>query len=152
MYRVISSFFGTGLILGRIRGSDSGSGTLGALMALPIALWLGSWAGWAGQVIAAVAVSGISVWATSALAEQTGDAGWIVIDEVAGTFVSTIGLGGWAGLVAFVVFRLADIQKNWFPGVAQAERLRGGIGITADDLIAGGYGLLAGLVLASTLL
>ena len=54
-----------------------------------------------------------------------------------------IGLTGWPWVVAFVVFRIADIFK-WFPGVGQAERLPGSLGVTADDLVAGGYGLAAG--------
>ena len=39
--------------------------------------------------------------------------------------------------VAFVLFRLFDIIKP-FPA-RQAERLSGGVGIVADDLIAGLY-------------
>ncbi|MGA8038614.1 MAG: phosphatidylglycerophosphatase A [Acidimicrobiia bacterium] len=146
MHRLIASLFGSGLVLGRFRGSDSGSGTVGALITLALSLWLGSVWGWPAQLIAAAALTVISLWVTSALAPTTGDAGWIVIDEAAGTMVATIGLIGWPAAIAFVAFRVADITKTPFPGVSPAERLPGGVGITADDLVAGIYGLLIGLL------
>jgi phosphatidylglycerophosphatase A len=45
--------------------------------------------------------------------------------------------------LAFALFRLFDISKLW--PVSAAERLRGGLGIMADDLVAG---LIAGLIVA----
>jgi phosphatidylglycerophosphatase A len=144
MHRLIASLFGSGLLLGRIRGSDSGSGTVGALLAMALSLWLGAMWGWGIQLAAAALLTGISLWVTSALAPETGDAGWIVIDEAAGTMVATVGLAGWPALIGFVVFRVADIAKRPFPGVSQAENLPGGIGITTDDLVAGLYGLIVG--------
>jgi len=45
-----------------------------------------------------------------------------------------------------VVARLADIFKV-LPGVPQAERLPGAVGITMDDVVAGAYGLAAGWAL-----
>ena len=75
------------------------------------------------------------------------DPGWVVIDEAAGTFLATIGLGIPAAIVGWIVFRVADIAKKAFPGVAAAERLPGGI--MADDLVAGLYGLAAGWVVQS---
>jgi phosphatidylglycerophosphatase A len=151
MHRLIASFFGIGLILRRVRNSDGGSGTLAGLVALPLSLWLGSWLGWGAQLTVAVVVTAASLWSSSALADETGDAGWIVIDEVAGTFVATIGLGGWPAIIAFVVFRIADINKTWFPGVSRADRHHGGLGITADDTIAAIYGLVIGHLVALTL-
>jgi phosphatidylglycerophosphatase A len=49
--------------------------------------------------------------------------------------------GPWWTLLAFVLFRAADIVKP-FP-VRSLERLPGGIGIMADDLAAGIYANLA---------
>lgn len=148
MHRLVASWFGTGLILGRIRGSHLGSGTVGALFALPAALLMGSWLGWVGQLVAAVVVTAASVWSAEHFVATEGDAGWICVDEAAGTFVAVIGLPflPWA-VVAWVVFRLADIKKTWAPGVSAAEALPGAVGITADDLIAGLYGLVAGHLL-----
>jgi phosphatidylglycerophosphatase A len=144
MNRLIASFFGSGLLLGRARGSDSGSGTVGSLVALALSLWIGSRWGWQGQMAATAVVIVAAIWSTWSLASEVGDAGWIVIDEAAGTFLATIGLFGWPAVAAFVVFRLADIAKSRLTGVVQAEGLAGAWGITADDLVAGLYGLAAG--------
>jgi phosphatidylglycerophosphatase A len=145
MHRLLASWFGTGLILGKVRGSDAGSGTVGSLFAAVIALFIGSRYGWVAQILATAIIILLSVWSAGRFVEDEGDAGWIVIDEAAGMFLALIGLSLWPGsMVAFVVFRAADIFKDSFPGVAAAERLRGAIGVTADDLVAGLYGLAAG--------
>ncbi|MDX1448288.1 MAG: phosphatidylglycerophosphatase A [Acidimicrobiia bacterium] len=147
MHRLIASWFGTGLILARVRGSHAGSGTVGAALALAMSLVLHRW-GWAVQAAAAAAAIGLSVWSSRPFAEdEGGDPGWVVVDEAAGTFVATIGLGGIPALAAWAVFRIADIFKTWFPGVAPAEALGGPVGITADDVVAGLYGLAAGWAL-----
>lgn len=149
MHRLVASWFGSGLILGRLRGSHAGSGTVGAAVALAMSLAVGRW-GWPAQLAATLFVSVLAVWSSAPFArdhdEDDGDPGWVVADEAAGTFLATIGLAGPPALVAWVVFRLADIFKSVFPGVGAAERLPGGVGITADDLVAGCYGLAAGWV------
>ncbi|MEX1005624.1 MAG: phosphatidylglycerophosphatase A [Acidimicrobiia bacterium] len=145
MHRFVASWFGSGLILGRLRGSSAGSGTVGAAVALAMSLAVGRW-GWMAQVAATVVVTGLAVWSSARFAhgEDDSDPGWVVVDEAAGTFLATIGLTGGAALIGWVVFRLADIFKSAFPGVGAAEGLPGGVGITADDLVAGCYGLAAG--------
>ncbi len=139
--RLLASWFGTGLILGRLRGSDAGSGTVGSLAALVIVLLIRP-LGWPVHLAAAVVVTAISILVSAGYTEE-GDPGWVVIDEAAGTLVATIGLGVPGLIAAFVVFRAADIWKAT-PGVGQAERLSGGWGITMDDVVAGFYGLAAG--------
>lgn len=139
MARLIASFFGSGLILGRVRGSHRGSGTVGALLALVISFLVppvyGRLAALGGAIV-------LGFWSIQALKLGDDDPGWVVIDEAAGTFLATIGLNPVAAIVAWVVFRAADIAKKAFPGVAAAERISGGI--MADDLVAGLYGLAAG--------
>ena len=148
MHRLVASWFGTGLILRKVRGSDAGSGTVGSLFAAVLALFIGSRYGWVAQIVATAIIIVLSVWSASRFVEDEGDAGWIVIDEAAGMFLALIGLSLWPGsIVAFVVFRAADIFKDRFPGVAAAERLPGAIGVTADDLVAGLYGLAAGHII-----
>jgi phosphatidylglycerophosphatase A len=147
--RFVASWFGTGLLLGRIRGSDAGSGTVGAAFALIPAVALGL-VGWWAQLAGALLVAAASLWSTRRFAQHDGDPGWIVVDEAAGTFLAVIGLNGWSVAVAFVVFRVADISKR-FPGVAAAERLGGALGITADDLMAGLWALGAGWVTQAVL-
>ncbi len=144
MARLIASFFGTGLILRGVRGSDAGSGTVASVFAFPVAVLLGG-LGPLVQVLSVVAVIGLAYWSVSTIVGAEGDAGWIVIDEAAGTFVAVIAFTWLPGLVALVVFRAADIFKGVFPGVATVDRAPGALGVVGDDLVAGLYGLAAGL-------
>ncbi len=62
----------------------------------------------------------------------------VVVDEFCGMWLALVGTNP-SFLVmaaAFVAFRILDIFKP--PPVRQAEKLPGGIGIMADDLVAGG--------------
>ncbi|MYC84568.1 MAG: phosphatidylglycerophosphatase A [Acidimicrobiia bacterium] len=136
--RVVASWFGCGFVPRRLRGSDEGAGTVGAVVALVPALLLAR-AGWAAQLAAALVVVGLSVWASGYFADE-GDPAWVVVDEAAGTFIATIGVSLGPALVGFVVFRVADISKR-FPLVRRAEACPGGLGITADDVVAGLWGL-----------
>ena len=149
MRRIVAAGFGSGFIPRRLWNGDNGAGTFGAALAalIGVALWNAPW--WAG-LIAAVAAIGLSVWAAAPFAEDHADPNWVVIDEVAGTLVALIGLTGVPWLVALVVARLGDIFKV-LPGVPQAERLPGAVGITADDVVAGLYGLAVGWALTGLL-
>ena len=71
------------------------------------------------------------------------DAKPIVIDEVAGMLITLAGLPArWPVLLAgFLLFRAADVFK--VPPAGAAERLRGGLGVMADDVVAGIYAHLA---------
>ena len=142
MHRAIASWFGSGLLLGKIRGSHAGSGTVGSALALIMTIAIGQY-GWRWQLLAAVVVTTLALWSARPFAIDGADPGWIVADEAAGMFVASIGLSVPAVFGAFVVFRVADATKR-FPGVAAAERLPGTVGITADDLVAGLWGLAAG--------
>ncbi len=145
MPRLVASFLGVGLILGRLRGADSGSGTLAALVAGALAYALGLTAGWQAVALGCALLLGIGLWVTSALEPEVGDAGWIVIDEAAGVFLALTAVVAWpAAVAAFTVFRLADIFKRAFPGVAAADRAGAAWGIMGDDLVAGMYGLATG--------
>lgn len=143
MSRLVASWFGSGLVLRRVRGTDAGSGTVGSIVAFAMAMALAP-AGAIVQTLAAAGVVGLSLWSARAF-ESEGDPGWIVADEAAGTFIAVIGLTLVPALVALVVFRIADISKR-FPGVAAAERLPGAVGITADDVVAGIWALAAGWI------
>lgn len=144
MHRFVASGFYVGLIPSRLWRSDNGAGTFGAALAALFALtwWNLPW--WYHGAIFIV-FAGLSLWSARPFAQDHADPGWIVIDEMAGTFIAVIGLSGIPWLVAVVVARLADIFKV-LPGVPQAERLPGSIGITLDDVVAGLYGLAAGWV------
>jgi phosphatidylglycerophosphatase A len=94
-----------------------------------------------------VIVSVVGVWAAGRTATylQIHDPQIVVIDEVAGQLISYLGLAtpktfvlNWKYLLlGFILFRVFDIWKP-FPA-RQAESLPGGLGIMADDWIAGIY-------------
>ena len=148
MARLLASWFGCGLLLRRLRGVDDGSGTVGGLVALVPALLLAR-AGWTAQLLAALVVTAVSIWASGRFSDE-GDPGWVVVDEAAGTFIATIGVSIGPALIGFVVFRIADITKR-FPFVKRAEALPGGVGITADDVVAGLWGLAAAWLVQTVL-
>ena len=86
-------------------------------------------------------VIGVGVWAAAIAADVAADddPGIVVIDEVAGMLLALlwVPLTPWAALIGFTAFRVFDIVKP-FPARA-AESLPGGLGIMADDLVAGLY-------------
>jgi len=144
MHRFIASGFGVGLIPSRLWGSDNGAGTFGAALAAALGLFTWGWPWWAHAGVFVVFLA-LSLWSARPFADDHADPGWIVIDEMAGTFVAMIGLAGWPWVIAVVVARLGDIFKI-LPGVPQAEGLPGAVGITMDDVVAGLYGLAAGWI------
>jgi phosphatidylglycerophosphatase A len=113
-----------------------------------------------GVVAAVLFVLGIWVGASATQDYGKGDPGAFVLDEVVGqmlpvmaVFVMAQGAEASDGLaplplfglgLAFAAFRLFDIVKP--PPIRQVERLHGGLGIMADDVVAG---LFAGLVVVA---
>ena len=94
------------------------------------------------EALVLVTVVVIGTWSAS-VAERhyrREDPGEIVVDEVAGMMLTLLWVpSGWMPfLIGFVVFRFFDIVKP-FPA-RLAERLPGGWGVMADDLVAGLYG------------
>jgi phosphatidylglycerophosphatase A len=66
----------------------------------------------------------------------------VVIDEVAGQLLTFVSAGGSpvTFVTGFLLFRVLDIVKPWPAG--RFESLPGGLGIMADDLMAGLYARL----------
>ena len=97
------------------------------------------------QVGLLAAVSVVGIWAAGVAARHFGreDPGHVVIDEVAGQLMTL------RALLGFLIFRVLDIIKPW--PANRFEALHGGLGVMADDLMAGAYGwlLLWGLLLAA---
>ena len=139
--QLLATWFGCGY-------APVGPGTAGSLAALGIAIALHYLDGSGGGTF--LLLTGIflvpGVWAASVVAQRVGrkDPHIVVVDEVLGQWLTLAGAGtqNWKSwLAAFVLFRLFDIWKP--PPARQFEALPGGIGIVADDLMAGLYGALA---------
>jgi phosphatidylglycerophosphatase A len=106
-------------------------------------------------ILLALVISGVGVLVATRAATYLGkkDPQIVVIDEVSGQLIAYIGIGAaipnWKYLLlGFILFRVFDIWKP-FPA-RQAESLPGGLGIMADDWIAGLYAAL-GLWIARAL-
>jgi len=99
-----------------------------------------------------VTVTGI--WAASRAERvlQRKDPSVVVIDEVAGQMIAL--LTGpfwlptwWSILSAFILFRAFDIWKPY--PIRRLEALESGLGIMADDVVAGVYALIVNSILIS---
>jgi phosphatidylglycerophosphatase A len=120
-------------------------GTIGTLVALPIAWALRSHAGDGGWLLTIVVLTLVGAWAAHLTGRHLGapDHGCIVIDEIAAFLFVLFFAGGDAlrDAIAFGVFRLFDIVKP--PPIRQVDAaLKNGAGVMADDFLAAGYTLL----------
>ncbi len=147
--RAVASSLWLGFVPRLLWKSDEGAGTFGSALGVAIGLVvLGAGGAWWVGLLAAAGATGVSLWAAAPFASGGRDPGWVCIDETAGTLVAVIGLSGWPWLAAVVVARAFDIFKV-APGVRAAERLPGSLGVTADDVVAGLYGLVIGWILSA---
>ncbi|MDQ2977386.1 MAG: phosphatidylglycerophosphatase A [Acidobacteriota bacterium] len=98
------------------------------------------------ELVVIVVVTFLGIWAASRAERvlKIKDPGKVVVDEVAGQLiallpVSLATVGRWPILVvvAFLLFRFFDIVKPY--PARKLESLHGGLGIMADDLVAGAY-------------
>ena len=114
-------------------------GTFGTVVAIPIYLLM--------QDLAPVFyITGVAVlflagiWICEVTSRDLGvdDHPGIVIDEITGFLLAmTASPSGWLWIVCgFLLFRLFDIWKPWPIGMID-RRVRGGMGIMADDIVAG---------------
>ena len=129
----LSTWFGTGLL-------PVAPGTFGTIAAVPLVFGLACLGIVPGVFIIAMVVA-VAIWTSDRSRKLLGnnDPSEVVIDEVAGFLLTmfllplswlTLGLG-------FILFRIFDIFKPY--PIKQAEKLRGGMGIVMDDLVAGIY-------------
>lgn len=125
--------FGAGL-------SPMAPGTLGTLVAIPIYLVLANLPSLV-YAVALAALIAVGIWACGKVAAESDedDPPAIVWDEVVGFLVAMAAAPvvslAWI-IMGFLLFRLFDIYKPWPVSWAE-KRFKGGLGIVADDLIAG---------------
>jgi phosphatidylglycerophosphatase A len=116
-------------------------GTVASALTIAVLWWFGP----PPVVLAALVgvVTALGTWAAGEAERALGakDPGAIVVDEVAGMTLAVLAvpLTPAVALVAFLLFRIFDVLKP-FPANA-SQRLLGGVGVMADDLIAGLYAL-----------
>ena len=97
------------------------------------------------ELLFAVGISLVGTWAASQVERfsEKKDPQIVVIDEVAGQYIALLPVpflfdpAWWSIIVAFVLFRFFDIVKPY--PARSLENIKGGLGVMADDLIAGGY-------------
>lgn len=121
-------------------------GTCGALVAIPLAWALAGspWFVWA-LVLALSTVLSIILIDRYLVGRPDDDPSEVVIDELVGCLLA-LWMVPWQiawVVAAFVLFRLFDIFKPWPIGPVD-RKVKGGLGVMGDDVLAG---LFAGLIL-----
>ena len=131
--------------LGPIGHLRPAPGTIGSLVALGAGYLIANFS--LGVLVAAIlALSILGIFAAERYGQRTGkkDASEVIIDEVVGQWIPLVIIPleiDWY-IAAFLLFRFFDISK--IGPVGHAEKFSGGVGVMADDLMAG---ILAALVL-----
>lgn len=130
---VLSTWFGTGLL-------PIAPGTFGTLATVPLILVLDN-LGTIYKVLSLMIAIVVAIWASGRHQEllRQSDPREIVIDEVAGFLLTMLFLPrSWLAIgLGFIFFRLFDILKPY--PIRQTERIKGGLGVVIDDLVAGLY-------------
>lgn len=138
-------------------------GTWGSAVGVGLYLWFdsisvrlmsdGAMRGWdvsaltsfrtSGLLLIVIVLSLAGIWAATRAEGLLGrkDPGAVVIDEVAGQLMTFLfvpsNTGKWTVVVGFIAFRAFDIWKPY--PIRRLEALESGLGIMADDLLAGAY-------------
>jgi phosphatidylglycerophosphatase A len=132
----------TGFGVGCLR---PGPGTWGTLLGVPLALGLATLPLWS-ALVALVVLAAAGVLLCTAAGERLGvhDSGGVVFDEIVGYALAVVWFPAepLVLVTGFLWFRVLDIAKPW--PVSWADRsLPGGLGVMADDLVAGALAAVA---------
>ena len=131
--RLVATFFYVGYF-------PYAPGTLGTLAAVPL-YYIISGLPYYLYISFTVLFIILSVWASGIAEGIYGekDPGYIVADEVSGYLVTMalVPLSLTNVVIGFFLFRLFDIVKP--PPSRQSEKLKGGLGVVMDDVVAGVY-------------
>lgn len=128
----MKTWYGMTATLGTVGRFSKMPGTLGSIAACAIWIAFGGIPAWA---IAAVAVVGCAAADRYEKAVEREDPPEVVIDEVVGCWISCWGFDPAYAVVGLFLFRIIDITKP-FP-IRHTEKLPGGLGIMADDILGG---------------
>jgi phosphatidylglycerophosphatase A len=107
------------------------------------------------EMVVALVITLVGTWAASRTEKLSGkkDPGKVVVDEVAGQYIALLPLP-FASMssavpllvLSFILFRFFDIVKPY--PARKMESLEGGLGIMADDVVAGIYAAIVVAVAA----
>ncbi|RVU39360.1 phosphatidylglycerophosphatase A [Hwanghaeella grinnelliae] len=143
---LIATWFGSGYL-------TPAPGTWGTIAALPFAWFMIQAVPPTWLIPAAIILLAVGTWAANRfdILTQGHDASEIVVDEVVGVWL-TLGIMAlyapltWvAWIVAFVLFRAFDIVKP-FPINLIDRHMGGGFGVMLDDVLAGVFAGVAGIL------
>lgn len=143
-------FFATGFFSGYSPFAPGTAGTFVAVLVM-VGLSLAMPVAWVVPVFVGLAVltslAGIPIATRAEKIFGKKDAGSIVIDEFAGTFITLAAFPfAWRRdeiilyTLGFFLFRTLDVLKPF--GIASLQRIRGGLGVMIDDIAAGLLGLI----------
>jgi phosphatidylglycerophosphatase A len=133
---LISTFFGCGFL-------KPAPGTIGSLAALPFVWLLYTFGGFEIFILITIILFIVGIWAAgiSRHSFNRDDPSEIVIDEVVGqwaTLLVFVPSNAVHYFLGFVLFRIFDIFKPWPINWAD-KKIKGGLGIMLDDILAAVY-------------
>ncbi len=133
-HTMLATWFGLGLL-------SPAPGTWGTLGALPFGLIILALGGITALIPAIIIISIIGYKSATYFEKQTGihDSKMVVIDEVAGMWITMLtmtAISPLQTLIAFTLFRLFDVIKPW-PISYLDKNVGGALGVMADDILAG---------------
>ncbi|MDA3966693.1 phosphatidylglycerophosphatase A family protein [Helicobacter sp. WB40] len=129
--------------------SKKAPGTIGTLVAMPFGFLVGSYS--LSTLFLLALLLGVFAIRIIDSYEQNGlshDRKEIVIDELTGVWIaiSMLGLSIISLFLSFILFRILDI---WKPSIINKvdKNIKGGLGVVGDDLLAGFFAGLLGLII-----
>jgi phosphatidylglycerophosphatase A len=135
-------FISTCGYLGYVPVAPGTFGSAAGLLVYAAVRWSGSSAL---ELAVIVLLFAVGVWSSSVAEKHFGgvDPAPVILDEVVGMLITLalipVSIPG--AIVGFLLFRLFDVVKPW--PANRLEALHGGLGIMADDAMAGVYGNVA---------
>ena len=121
---------------------NRGAGTVASVAYCAVWYWQPKHS-FAWQCLSIVLVLIVGYWSAGVVEKYWGkDNNKVVIDEVAGMMIALLSVPVSINnaIVAFILFRFFDIVKPL--GIRRLEKLPSGLGVMADDFVAGLYSLI----------
>lgn len=128
----MKTWYGMISTVGTIGRFSKMPGTLGSIAACVFWIMVGGVPLWGIATVALIGTIAADIYTKNSKREDPQE---VVIDEVVGCWISCWGFDLSFAIVGLFLFRIVDITKP-FP-IKQMEKLPGGVGIMADDILGG---------------